>query len=400
MSEYFYKAKDKNSKIISGKTEADSFSVAAANLEQKGLIVLEIIEDEKSIKKEQLNYEIKNTSEENIFSVSEKAEFFNAFYFMYKSGLPVSDIFSSIFNSSKNHKIKSLCLKISKKIEKGLSLKEAFSKQKQALGTAYTALIIAGEESGNLDKILLNIINDLKKEEEFKKNFISAFSYPFFIFCMAIAVLLLFKLFILKAFESIGTGGLSHCVIMKMLTFAVIQIIIFFGFFFGGIFYIYKNKKLQHKIINFITKLKLVENILKNFCFYNFFTILSLSSQAGITSAEAINLANDVISVENISLKLKKAQKRVQNGCLITTAFSAANVFSRYDISQISTGEKSGELDKMYSVIAHNYEEKINSAIKILSKMLEPIFLILVGIIVGYVVLTGYRSYYSNLLSL
>lgn len=400
MSEYFYKAKDKNSKIISGKIKADSFSAAAMNLEQNNLVVLEIIEDEKLIKKEHLNYETKKSSEDCLFSLSEKVEFFNAFYFMYKSGFPVSDIFSSIFNSSKNHKIKSLCLKITKKIEKGLSLKEAFSKQKQALGSAYTALIIAGEESGELDKILLNIINDLKKEEEFKKNFISAFSYPFFIFCMAIAVLLLFKLFIIKAFESIGTGGLSQCNIIRMLTFAVIQIIMFFCFFFGGIFYIYKNKKLQHKIINFITKLILVENILKNFCFYNFFTVLSLSAQAGITSAEAIDLATSVISVENISRQLKKAQKRVQNGCLITTAFSAANVFSKYDISQISTGEKSGELDKMFSVIAHNYEEKINSSVKLLSKLLEPIFLIFVGIIVGYVVLTGYRSYYSSLLSI
>ena len=181
MSNYSYKAKNQYNEIIQGSINAQNITDAAVKLENQGYVVLEIKEFNE-IKKHYVSSSFKNYNNSlKPFSLQEKKDFISSFYSLYKSGLSVNEIFSSILNSSKNPNIKEFCARISHKTEKGYSLKEAIKNNRNILGNAYTALICAGEESGKLDKVLNNLIRNLEREEEIKNKIISAVSYPIFI---------------------------------------------------------------------------------------------------------------------------------------------------------------------------------------------------------------------------
>ncbi len=395
MTKFFYKAKNKNNEVVSDSIFAENISEAALKLENSGLTLLEI--------KEEIAFKEKNTysdnseiSDDTLLTMKEKLEFFNSFYYLFKSGLSIFQIFSSIQQSSNNKKIKGLCGVIIRKVEKGASLEKAFSGYEKVLGLVYSKLIVAGETSGKLEKILLKVISNIKREEDLKSNMISALSYPVFVLLLAIAVFLLFKLFILKVFSMMGSG-FATCALLKMFVIAVVQIIAIFAVLFGIILYCYFNKKILRKIINLISKLSIVKPFIKSYSFTNFFSVLELAYDAGVPLSQSIELANSVISISSIKAKISSISKRILNGCEVTTAFVLTQVFSPFAISQISAGEQAGELEKMFAVIALDYEKQIDLSIKVLNNFIKVFSLVFVGFIVLYVVVTAYKSYYKNL---
>ena len=396
MARFFYRVKNKQNKVAQGFINASGISEAALKLEKQGYTILEI--------KEEFRNTLSNKGiilSDSIlpFSLQEKKEFFNSFYFLYKSALPVLDIFKSIANSSTKQQVKLFSSYIVKKIEKGKSLKEAMANYSNVLGKAYTALIVAGEQAGKLDEILSDILINIKREEEIKSNLIAKLTYPTCIFFMAIAVALLFKFFILKAFSLMGTGVCFSALFMLLVT-AIIKIIVIFAVFLAGCFYIYKNKRLFNHFISFILNIRIFGNLMKCYYFLNFFSVFSLAYSAGITSAESINLSASVINVPEINNKLKKAENMVYNGCEVATALGVTGLFSSYAMSQITAGEKAGELDKMLKTVALDYKNKLEVSMNVLLQVVEPIMLIFVGIIVAMVAVNGYKAYFGSLFSM
>ncbi len=397
MSKFFYKAKDIQGKIIEGSVKAFNISSASDKIQKLGLIVLEIREQTAS--SANYNFADNKAAAQTVFSVQEKLEFFNSFYVMYKSGLSVLQIFQSVYSSSKNFNIRWLCSKVIKSIERGNSLEIAFSNYSNALGTVYTKLLTAGEKSGKLEHILTNIIKNIQREQEIKRNIVSAITYPFILFCMAIAVFLFFKLFVLKVF-AMWDEYPTQTQIMGMLVSVVIKIALFFVIAGICVFCVSKNKKLLNTIKSRFSKLFIISKIVKNYGFANFFAISSLAYEAGIPPVQTFELANSVITVSDIKHKLNKSINMITTGCEITTAFNVAQVFSSYAISQISSGEQSGELDKMFMIVSKNYEKEMDLELKVLLKTIEPLMMVIVGCVVFYVIYTGYTSYYSNLFNM
>ena len=395
MAVFFYKAKNYNSEIIQGQISALNLDDAANKLEGRGLTVIELSQISKNNFKK-LNYTpVKITK----FSVKEKKEFFNALYFQYKSGISICETLKSIQESTSDIKIRNLCVKVTDNIEKGYSLKEAFSGFEDALSPAYTTLLCAGEESGKLDEVLDNITKTLNKEEEILNSLKSSFAYPVFIFFLAIGVFLFFKMFVFKAFES-SFEGISQNDISALLIGSIIKIIFFYLFCAGIITIIIKNESLKDKIINIISRLSIFKKLINYYYFQNFFTVLSLSYSAGISLIDSLALADTVLKIEDASKKIKKSLQRISKGCEFTTALALSGIFSDYVMSQISSGEKSGTLDKSFMRAALDYENKLDTNLKIMTKLTEPILIIFVGLMVLYVAFSLYSKYFNSLFSM
>jgi len=112
---------------------------------------------------------------------------------------------------------------------------------------------------------------------------------------------------------------------------------------------------------------------------------------------QSVELASDVISVKSMKTKISLAVKRIYNGCELTTAFGVSQLFSSFAMSQVSAGEKAGELEKMFAVVSLDYEKQIDLAINVLSEAVKIVSMLFVGLIVLYVAVTGYKSYYAGL---
>ncbi len=395
MANFSYKAKNKNGEIVQGAFHANSLSDAANILEQKGYIVLEVKEEGGNLSVDFLNVDF---SQNTTLSIQEKKDFFNSFYSLYKSGSSILQVFDSIYNSTKSTKIKSLCAKILSGIRQGRTLKESMKCCANALGVAYTMLIVAGEESGKLEDILSSIIKNVLTQEKVKNDIISKSAYPIAMFFLAIFVALLFKTFIIEIFNSSAMG--AKICIAAIAIKSALKIGTVFALIAGGIYLIYKNKSLVSKIISKFTTFKPIGDLVRNYTYSNFFAVLTLAYSAGLSLAEALYLAGTVVNFPSEANLIRQATIRVQQGCELTTALSATNLFSEYAVSQIATGEKAGELEKMLNAVSYDYETKLRVSLDVMLKLLEPLMIILVGIIVLFVAISGYKSYYSYLFSL
>lgn len=397
MNRYFYKAKNKTGELVDGSINANNLADAAKKLEKRGYIVLEINEEVGLTRSTVRN--VGKITPETVFTLIEKKEFFNAFYFQYKSGLSILEIFKAIFASSKNPNIRALCFHVLTKIEKGCTLSEAFERYTNSLGVAFTKLICAGEQTGKLDNVLSNIIEHIKKQEAYKEKIISSLTYPAILLVMAVSVMILFNSFVFKVFDSMA-DGVTSCLIAKLAITAVIQIIIFLAIVFGIFFYLKFNERARSKVLNFVSNIKLISVFIKDYYFQNFYVVLALAYEAGVPAVESVSLANTVMQLNEIKNKIAKSVQMINQGCKITTAFGVANVFSEYAISQVSAGENAGELDKMFKTIAFDYEQRLTGRIKLFTKLLEPGILVFMAIFIAHILINAYNKYYNGLFSM
>ena len=134
------------------------------------------------------------------------------------------------------------------------------------------------------------------------------------------------------------------------------------------------------------------ENLIKDYTYSNYFSVLSLAYTAGLPLSESLYLSSTVVSLPEAVKQLAPVAPRVQQGCELTTALGATMLFSDYAMSQVATGEKSGELDKTLASIAYDYETKLRVSMEVMLKLLEQLMLIIIAIIALVVLVMGYKK--------
>lgn len=331
-------------------------------------------------------------------NLKEKKEFFGSFAYLYESGMSVGDIFKSIMKSTYNEKIKAVCNYISLKIDKGKTIEEAVMPCSKAIGTAYSALIGAGEQSGTLENILSSICAAITKQLEIRTKLITAIIYPVCMFFFALGVGMFFNFIIIPLLRSAANYE-DVCTSSLFITGGV-KIITIFTIIFAVMLFIIKTPGMLKSLEKTFSSIGIVRGILTDYYFTNFFYTMSLSYNAGVTASKSIMLANSVIGLDSISKKIEPAVTMTENGTPVSRALNLTGVFSGSAMSQIAAGEEAGKLDKMYEFVAKDYENQMNMAIETALKMLGPILLLIVGIFVGIIVVKAYSEYYNAIFSM
>ena len=173
MKKFFYKGRINNNDV-QGYLNGESFSEIAKMLESKRIIVLEI-------------KEVGNRADTNQFmpvskfSLKDKKEFFNSFYFQFSAGLPIIEVFDAICSSSSNNNVKALANYISRKIKAGSSLEQALRLYSDEIGYTYCVLLGAGEKTEKLQSVLSGVLKNINQLEKIKSIAIKKSTYPIFI---------------------------------------------------------------------------------------------------------------------------------------------------------------------------------------------------------------------------
>lgn len=395
MANFSYRAKKLND-IRHGVIIAENLADAALKLEQRGFVILEIKEDNKNI---DLNNQDEITLSKLSLNIQEKKSFYSSLYSLYKSGCSLLSAFDSMYFSTNNPKIKILCAKILSGIKDGSSLNESTKKCSNALGVVYIKLLVAGEKSGKIEDVLANITKNIKMQEKVISSLISKTSYPAAILLLSIFVAIFFNTVALPIFNT-KIAGESICWVSVLFSFFT-QVIVVFLIIGGIIFALYKNKQLLNKVLSKLSLIGVIGNLVRNYNFSNFFAILSLSYSSGLSLVESMQLSSTVVKLPKEETILKKAARRVEKGCNLTTALGATSLFSDYAISQISSGEKSGELEENLISISLDYENKLITSLDVILKLIEPLALFIVGFAVLYLLIvsnsTLFESWFSFL---
>lgn len=416
---YSYTALKSGKDIVKGTLQADSLKEARESLRNSNLIPTKIEETKDKSKSSSTNgpanlfskfFSKKSGVKLKKLKMREKIDFTNSLFFLSKTGIPLVEALLFIENNAGTKRVKMLCNEVRKSILVGNSFSESLSKYERIFDKIYIGLVRAGEESGELETTLERLVELLEKQKSLKEKIVTVMVYPVFIVFLALAVSIIMLTFVFPAFKQVYEQmgkKLPQITVLFMNTGVFLHqnmYVIPFVFIFVWLFFIGINKWSVSK--RFIDKTVLKIPVFQKFVTYaslsNYLAVMQISFDAGITIVDSIILANQTL--ENVILidRLKPIPRKIQLGQTLTDSLKETQIVPGVLMCMIATGEHAGQLGTLLHQATQYIDSELDRIIDMLSRLLEPILLVVIGFVVLMLALALYLplfTSYSNIVS-
>jgi type IV pilus assembly protein PilC len=294
-----------------------------------------------------------------------------------------------------NPYLKKVVFNIKSDIEAGNSLSSAFAKYPEAFPDIFMNMIRAGESSGSLNVILERVAEYLERTENTMRKLKSAFTYPVLVIGMAIIIVAFLIIKVVPTFknifESMGGGlPLPTLILIKISDFAaryfVFLAVGLIGAYMSFDKYIHTNQG-RLRFDQFKFKIPVLGLIFRNVAVSRFTRTLAILAKSGVNILEAFEISGKVAGNKVIELATDQIRADLQAGESIAEPMAKTGKFSVFVVKMVAVGEQTGELEKMLSKVSDYYEEQINETLANLNSMLEPLIIVSLGLIIGFIVL-------------
>jgi type IV pilus assembly protein PilC len=318
---------------------------------------------------------------------------------MLTAGIPLVQAFEIVGVGHDKPAMQNLILNIKVDIESGTTLHEALAKHPLYFDDLFINLVEAGEQAGALESLLDKIATYKEKTEALKKKIKKALFYPAAVLAVAVIVTLILLIFVIPQFEALFKGfgadlpaftrmviGMSRYVQDQGWWMAMIA----GGTVFGFAYFHKRSRPLRQFIDRMMLRIPIVGPILVKAAIARFARTLATMFSAGVPLVEAMQSvagATGNIVYEEATLRMKD---EVATGLRLQRAMENTGLFPNMVVQMIAVGEESGSLDEMASKVADFYELEVDSAVDSLSSLLEPLIMVILGVLVGGLVIAMY----------
>jgi type IV pilus assembly protein PilC len=318
---------------------------------------------------------------------------------MMKSGVPIVSALEIISNGNKNPKMRSLVDAIRADIQGGMSLYEAMSKHPVQFDELYRNLVKAGEAAGVLEVVLDTVATYKENLEALKGKIKKAMFYPAMVIAVAFIVSGILLVFVVPQFETVFKGfGADLPAFTKMVIslsdFMVAwwwAILLFLGSTAFGLIAAHKRSlAFQHFIDRAVLKVPVVGQIIHNSSIARFARTLAVTFKAGVPLVEAMDTVAGATGNTVYEKAVLRIKDDVATGYPVNMAMKQVNLFPHMVIQMTAIGEEAGALDTMLFKVAEFYEQEVNNAVDALSSLLEPLIMVILGVLVGGMVIAMY----------
>jgi type IV pilus assembly protein PilC len=336
--------------------------------------------------------------------VRDKALFASKLAALVDSGVPIVRSLLLLANQQKNPVFKRSLKAISLEVSQGETLGTAMRKWPKVFDRLSIALIEAGEVGGVLDESLKRLSLLLEQTSRLQNQVKGALGYPVAVLVIAVAVFLGMTIFLIPTFAGIfdqlgadlppftqmmvNLSALLRSPFSIYLTGAIILIVILFRKY-------YKTPLGRRQVDATILKIPLFGDLIQKTSTAQFCRTFSSLSRAGVPILQSLEIVRDTVSNSILSDAIDNCRGELQNGVLLSTALSRKRVFPEMALSMLVVGEETGEMDAMLSKVADFYEDEVSAAVKALTSLLEPVMIVIVGIIVASILLAMYLPMFS-----
>ncbi|MDP3947294.1 MAG: type II secretion system F family protein [bacterium] len=293
--------------------------------------------------------------------------------------------------------VKALLLEVRANLEKGQPFYVTFAKYPRFFSSVFVNLIRAGEASGNLDQIFHDLSMSLAKEQELRNRIRSAMVYPILLFIVAAIILIvLVGVAIPRISEVFASSGFEPPFFSRIV-FAVGGVIgrfiwLFLALMAGGVAFIAYASRVSvsgRKIIaHFAARIPVISGVLKRIALQRFAATLSSLMRAGLPILEAIEITADAVGSVDLEASLRRISREgIAKGLTIGDAFRREASFPKVVTNLIAISEKAGHVEDILKTLADFYESEIDTSVKTLVSVLEPLMLLMIGVVVGTIAL-------------
>jgi type IV pilus assembly protein PilC len=393
MANFTFKALDLAGVPTKGEMEAGDKQAVAAQLRSKGLIVVDIEELVPASAGDIMARFKRVKADELVIATRQLAT-------MVNSGMSLLRSLYIIEEQTENDKLREIFVDVRKDVEAGLALSDALRKHPDMFNDLYIAMVQAGETGGILDSTLVRVAEQLEKDAALRRQIKAAMIYPSLIGGFAFVVLFALVAFLVPVFEKIfkDFGG-ELPAITKFTVFLSHLLTHRWYLLFGGvaaIIWSFKKWKNSERGRMQWDRLKLkfpmkIGGIVQKVALARFSRTFSGLIAAGVPMLEAIDITGKTSGNKVIEKAMFEVRENVKKGGSLTAPMmEVPEAFPVMVTQMIGVGEETGALETMMSKIADFYEEQVEAAVKALTSILEPIMILFVGGIVGFIVIAMY----------
>lgn len=318
---------------------------------------------------------------------------------MIGAGIPIAQTLRAIGKGHENGSMEKLMMELSREVESGTALSISLGKHPQHFNRLFTSLVEAGEESGKLDLMLDRVATYSEKIEAIKSKVRSAMMYPIIVLFVSVLVTILLLLFVIPQFEdlfkSVGADlpTLTR-IIVDMSIFVQNYWYVVFGVIIGtiiGFRVAYKRSpKMQYTMDRILIRLPAFGPILKKSALARFSRTLSIIFGSGVPLVDGMKTVGASTGNRVYQNAVSKVKNDISTGRSLESSMEATKVFPNMMLQMVASGEESGELEVMLDKVAEFYEREVDDSVAALSSIIEPILIVLLGVIIGTMVLAMY----------
>jgi type IV pilus assembly protein PilC len=396
VSTYVFKAMDVAGAPLRGQVDAESKQAVSDQLRARGLVILEIAEKHSS-------REINIALFERI-TLSDLAIFSRQLATMVSSGMTILRALFVLEEQTETKKLKTVIIDVRKDVEAGLSFSVALARHPKVFSPLFIAMIRAGEIGGVLEDSLVRIADQLEKEDNLRRQVRSAMIYPAVVLTVAMVVMIVLVVYIVPVFAGVlqqfaSTPSGQQLPAMTQITVDVSHAVTGSWYIFiagAGLFaFSFRHWKTsetgrpQWDAIRLKFPFK-IGDIVQKISIARWARTFSALTAAGVPLLEALDITGRSAGNAVVARVMNDVIDSVKRGGTISEPLKESHVFPTMVSHMVAVGESTGELDWMLSKIADFYEERVAAAVKALTSIIEPVMIVFIGGMVGFIVIAMY----------
>jgi len=385
---YHYVASDKSGRITESDLEADSLSQVLQHLGGRGLRPV-------SVKPVRVASRWKWFS--GSISITDKIFLTKYLSLMLRVGTDLLSAINILIADFDKRPVKNFLFEVRDNLSRGQPFYKAFEMRPKSFSPTFVSLIKAAETSGNLQQTFEDISNSLADEADLRGRIRSAFIYPIILLCMTVAIVGFLVAFALpKIAQTFTDSGIKPPFFSELVfsaglfvdnnIFAILGVLISIIVLF--LYFYYKTEIGKRLFDRAITHLPLVSGIYRDLAIQRMASTISSLTKAGMPVIDTITVAADTVGLVEFRYGLLRvANEGLAKGLTIGDAFRRESVFPKTVTNLIAISEKAGHLDEVLKTLADFYSANINSRIKSLVAVIEPMMLLVMGLLVAVIAL-------------
>lgn len=387
---YRYKGMDSSGKVIEGVFNANSKEEAIRLIREKGHSPIKIeINEAKS----------KDIKEYTLFrprvKIKDISVFCKQLYTMLNAGMPLTNCLDVLAVQTENKTLKNSIKEISSEVQTGSILSEAMRNHKNIFPNLLITMVQAGEMTGNLDSVLARMSEHYEKENKINSKIKGAMVYPAILSIAAVGVVIFLLTFIMPTFigmfSSSGVELPLPTRILMSISDALSNFWYIFALIFGGIAFLVarfvKTKDGKRFFDKLVYRIPVVGQSMVKISTSRYTRTLSTLLGSGIPIVDAMEASASVTGNMMVIDGMENVIDEVKKGTNISYLLQKMNYFPPMMISMIGIGEESGALEDMLGKTADYYDEELEASIQKMLSMLEPLLILFMGVIIGFIVI-------------
>lgn len=390
MPRYNYTVKSQPYKTLQGDIEADSEQDAINKLTRMGYFPISLDAQDLSLAQRQGVLSFRKISKRDI------TLFTSQLSSLIESGVNILNGLNIISGQTQNKYFKAILNDVISKIKDGRPLSESLAAYPKLFPSLYTSMMRSGEAGGTLDQTLKRLANFLEKDEEFKNSIKAALTYPLFVLIIGILTVIVLIGFVIPRlitmFSDLGQLlPLPTRILIWVSDFLrsywwlIVAIFAIATFFLRRL---YRSPEGRIFWDGLKLKVPVWGQIILKTEISRLSRTLSLLLSSGVTIVYSFDIATSVIENQILKLQLQEFKEKISAGASLSGCLRDSKTFPDFVTNIITVGEETGTLEKSLMRIADDYEKDVDRSLKSLSRLIEPVIILVMGLIVGFIVLS------------